>query len=177
MGLCSLHAHRKWNDEAPSVDACGLCLIVLTNLSADTDTVADLDAFNVLANLGSSADDLVTGNAEVMVQRTPTTRDGVDVRAANATVGDGNVDIVVGLLLEFKVIDLEVGPVLGVSNSVSTRHGELVFTLGGEDKEAGDGGGGGGEEDEQAICVYMATEASVVAQSNSHWNGHGNCKF
>ena len=135
MGLCSLHAHRKWNDEAPSVDACGLCLIVLTNLSADTDTVADLDAFNVLANLGSSADDLVTGNAEVMVQRTPTTRDGVYVRAANATVGDGNVDIVVGLALELEVEDLEVGPVLGVSDTVSARHGERCNVMRGVNKD------------------------------------------
>lgn len=95
---------------------------ILTDLGTDTDTVADLDVLDVLADLGSSTDDLVTGNAEVVVQRTPATRDGVDVRATNTTVGDGNVDIVIGLLLEVEVVDLEVGPVLGVGNTVSARH-------------------------------------------------------
>ena len=59
---------------------------------------------------------------EVVRERAPATRDGVDVRAADTAVRDGDVDVIVGLLLEVKVVDLEVGPVLGVGDTVSARH-------------------------------------------------------
>lgn len=110
-------------------------VFLLTNLGADTDAVADLNTLNVLSDLGSSADDFVTRNAEVMAQGTPATRDGVNIGSTDTTVSDGNVDIVVSFLLEVEVVDLEVGPVLGVSDTVSARHDEIMFTWGKKGKD------------------------------------------
>lgn len=43
----------------------------------------------------------------------------VNIGTANTAVGDLDIDIIIVLLLEFKVDDLEVGPVLGVVDTVS----------------------------------------------------------
>jgi len=129
--------------------------MVLTNLGADTDTIADLDTLNVLADLGSSTDDLVTGDAEVVAQGTPTTRDGVDIRTTNTAVSDGDVDIVVGLLLEVEVVDLEVGPILGVSDTVSARHNEVVFALWRGKSDSSDGGDDDWEQIERKRDLYI----------------------
>lgn len=97
------------------------------DLGTDADSVANLDVLDVLADLGGDANDLMTRNAEVVLQRAPTTGDGMDIRTADTTVGDSNVDIVVSLLLEVEIVDLEVGPILGVGDTVSARHFESIL--------------------------------------------------
>ena len=100
------------------------------DLGPNADTVTNFDSFNVLADLGGSTDNFVTRNAELVAQRAPASGDSVNIRAANTTVGDSNVDVVISLLLEVEVVDLEVGPVLRVGDSVSTGHfGELLVSF------------------------------------------------
>lgn len=64
--------------------------------------------------MGDGTDDFVTRADPVVTQWTPTASDGVDVGAADTTVGDGEGDIVRALGLELEVSDREVLVVLGV---------------------------------------------------------------
>jgi hypothetical protein len=84
------------------------------DLSANTDSLADLEFGNLVTNVGDGTDNLVSWDDPVGAQGTPTASNGVDVGAANTTVGDGDGDIVRALGLELVLVDSEVGVVLGV---------------------------------------------------------------
>jgi hypothetical protein len=73
-------------------------------LSTNTDTVADLEVLDVLADLGDLSNDLVA-NDEGVVGGAPARAEGVNVATANTAVGDVHLDI--GL---FEGLGLEVAP-------------------------------------------------------------------
>jgi hypothetical protein len=70
-----------------------LALAARVHHAADADAVADLVLGDVRADLGDVADDLVADDLRVL-DGAPLTADGVDVRVADAGVGDVDRDVV-----------------------------------------------------------------------------------
>lgn len=70
-----------------------LALAAGVHHAADADTVADLVLRDVLADGGDVADDLVADDLRVL-DLAPLAADGVDVRVADAGVGDVDLDVV-----------------------------------------------------------------------------------
>lgn len=68
----------------------------------------------------------LTWNAERNRELTPPSRDGVDIASADATAVNLEGDIFWLGGLELELGDLEVGPVLGVVNSVTLGHFDVV---------------------------------------------------
>ena len=79
------------------------------DLRADADALADLELIDLVADTGDVPDDLVAGD-ERQLGFAPTLAERMDVGAAHAAVGDGDLDIVFfeGLRLERR--QLEVRP-------------------------------------------------------------------
>lgn len=90
----ALNDHRS-NPSFNSLDQVGaiLLVIILTpltiqareDLSAYTDPLADFELGDGFADMGDLADDLVTGTDPVGRHRSPSTRDGVNIRSADST--------------------------------------------------------------------------------------------
>ena len=76
---------------------------------ADADGVADFDVLDAVADAGCGADDLVSDD-EGKLGVAPALGEGVDVGAADAAVGDGDLDIFGLERLGLEVYDLEVVP-------------------------------------------------------------------
>lgn len=76
-----------------------------TDLRANTDTVTDLDVFNILSNSHRLSDNLVS-NDEREMALAPALLEGVQVRAADTAVGDGDFDVVGAEGLWFEGSDL-----------------------------------------------------------------------
>jgi hypothetical protein len=77
---------------------------ICANLRTNTDTVADFNGLHILANFDRFADDFVA-HADGKRTITPSTIDGMDVRAADTTAVYGNVDVAVFELLELELRD------------------------------------------------------------------------
>jgi hypothetical protein len=79
-----------------------LALQARPDLSSNTDTVSDLDAGHLVADLDSMANDLMA-NADRKRNFTPTTGDGMNIRAADTAALDLDVDVVWAELLGFEL--------------------------------------------------------------------------
>ena len=80
---------------------------------ANADGVADFDALDAVADVGRGADDLVA-NDEGELGIAPALGEGVDVGAADAAVGDGELDVVWFERLRLEFDHLEVIPFSGI---------------------------------------------------------------
>ena len=79
------------------------------SLRADTYDVADFDVRDVVSNAGNISDDLVADD-EGKLRLAPALGESVHVGAADAAVGDGDLDVVGFERLGLEVYDLEVVP-------------------------------------------------------------------
>lgn len=89
-----------------------LTLQARPDLGANSDTIALLDVLDGLSDLDSLADHLVA-DAKRALEFTPATSDGVDVRAANTTALDLDVDVMVLERLGLELVLVVFGPSLG----------------------------------------------------------------
>jgi len=111
-GVTTLRDGTVWVWGGICVDPVGavvllLCLAVTagkvcSDLSTDTDAVADFDALYCWADLDSTAYDLVANTERQWDVLAPATCDGVDIGSADTAGVNGNVDIMV-----FKRLELE----------------------------------------------------------------------
>lgn len=79
-----------------------LALQTRTNLSANTDTVSNLDGCHLVADLDGFTDDLMT-DADWERAIAPTASDGMDIRAADSAALNFNVDVTIFELLRFEL--------------------------------------------------------------------------
>jgi hypothetical protein len=79
-----------------------LALQARPNLRSNTDTVPNLDAGHLVADLDSMANDLVS-NADGKRNLAPASRNGVNIRGAHPAALDLDVDVVGAELLRFKL--------------------------------------------------------------------------
>lgn len=91
-----------------------LALLASEDLSTNTGPVSDLELLHVLSNVRDLSDDLVTWADPVSGQLAPAASDGVDIRAADTTALDVDGHIIGTGSLEGKLLNGEVGVVLGV---------------------------------------------------------------
>ena len=73
-----------------------------TDLSANTDTISNLNGCNLVADFDSLADNFMT-DADGERAVPPTARDCMDIRAADTTALNFNVDITVFEFLRFEL--------------------------------------------------------------------------
>ena len=79
-----------------------LALHAATNLGTDADALADLELLDVLAHPGHNPDDLVADNKRERAGAAPALAEGVHVRAADATVRNGELDVVIREVLRLE---------------------------------------------------------------------------
>jgi hypothetical protein len=76
-------------------------------LCANANTVADLDVSHVVADASGLTDNLVS-NDERELAFAPSLLEGMDVGAADAAMGDGNLDVICGKCLGLESRDFQV---------------------------------------------------------------------
>jgi hypothetical protein len=89
------------------------------DLSSDTDTLSNLELFDLVSDVGDLAYDLVAWNAPLHAKTSPSASDSVHITSAHSTESDGDCDIVWPRGLELVLVDGEVGVVLGIWVGVS----------------------------------------------------------
>lgn len=121
-GVATLRESAIWVWSTVGVDAVWAVVLLVglavaasqvgANLGTNTDTVADLDGLDILSDLDSTANNLVT-DAEWEWGTTPTTGDGVDVRSADTACINGNINVAVLEWLKLELLLVEGAPFLG----------------------------------------------------------------
>ena len=79
-----------------------LALQASTDLSANTDTVSDLDSCHLVADLDGFTDDFVT-DADWERAIAPTASDGMDIRATDSAALNFDVNVTIFELLRFEL--------------------------------------------------------------------------
>jgi hypothetical protein len=82
-------------------------------LCANANTVADLDISHVVADASGLTDNLVS-NDERELAFAPSLLEGMDVGAADAAMGDGNLDVIGSECLGLENRDLQIRVVFGI---------------------------------------------------------------
>jgi hypothetical protein len=96
-----------------------LALATRAGLSANTDTLTQLETLDVATHANDFTDDLVTGHAKLVGKWTPSSRNSVVVGSAATAALDMNGDVISLLGPELVFDELEVSVLVGVLDGVA----------------------------------------------------------